>query len=62
MNSFQTLTGHGRSPVMVVYDIKDGLLDRIQVYKSKVNVTDVLSIEQIEELELEAAHHFQEQA
>lgn len=62
MNSFQTLTGHGRAPVMVVYDIKDGLLDRINVYKSKVNVTDVLSIEQIEELELEAAHHFQEQA
>lgn len=62
MNTFLTLTGNGRAPVMVVYDIKDGLLDRIQVYKSKVNVTDVLSIEQIEELELEAAHHYKEQA
>jgi hypothetical protein len=57
-NSFNTLTGHGRTVVQVVYDIKDDLVDRIQVYKANVNVTDVLSSEQIQELECEAALHY----
>lgn len=58
MNIFYTLTGHGRTAVMVSYETKDDLIDSIRVYKSKFDVTDVLSLEQLMELESEAALHF----
>lgn len=57
MRHFYTLTGHGRTAVQVVYTTKDNLIDTIKVYKANVDVTDVLSEEQINELESEAAFH-----
>lgn len=58
MNSFITLTGHAHAAVQVVYQVKDDLIDRINVYRANVDVTDVLSLEQINELESEAALHY----
>jgi hypothetical protein len=58
MNSFITLTGNALAAVQVVYQVKDDLIDRINVYRANVDVTDVLSLEQINELESEAALHY----
>lgn len=58
MNSFITLTGHAHAAVQIVYQVKDDLIDRINVYRANVDVTDVLSADQINELESEAALHY----
>lgn len=58
MNTFETITGHGRTAVQVTYTTKDDLVERIKVYKAGVEVTDLLSYNQILELESEAAMHF----
>jgi hypothetical protein len=58
MLTFLTRTGHGQTVVKVIYSVKDELVDRIQVYKADVDVTDVLSYNQIIEIESEAAMHY----
>ena len=61
MNTFLTRTGYGQTVVKVLYTVKDDLVDRVQVYKANVDVTDVLSEHQIMEIESEAAlHHVSE--
>ncbi len=58
MKTFETITGNGRTVVQVAYTTKDDLVDRVKVYKAGVDVTDILSLVQILEIESEAAMHF----
>lgn len=58
MKTFETITGNGRTVVQVAYTTKDNLVDRVKVYKAGVDVTDILSLVQILEIESEAAMHF----
>jgi hypothetical protein len=58
MNTFETTTGHGNTVVQVTYTTKDDLVDKIKVYKAGFEVTDLLSYNQILEIESEAAMHF----
>jgi hypothetical protein len=62
MKTFLTRTGHGQTVVKVLYSIKDNLVDRVQVYKADVDVTEVLSEQQINEIESEAALHYVSEA
>jgi hypothetical protein len=62
MKTFLTRTGYGQTVVKVLYSVKDNLIDRIQVYKADVDVTDVLSEQQIMEIESEAALHYVSEA
>lgn len=58
MKTFLTRTGHGQTVVKVIYQVKNDLVDRVQVYKADVDVTDCLSKNQILEIESEAAMHY----
>ena len=58
MNTFLTRTGYGHTVVKVLYTVKDDLVDRVKVYKADVDVTEVLSEQQINEIESEAAMHY----
>lgn len=62
MKTFLTRTGYGQTVVKVLYSVKDNLVDRIQVYKADVDVTEVLSEQQINEIESEAAMHYVSEA
>jgi hypothetical protein len=62
MKTFLTRTGYGQTVVKVLYSVKDNLVDRIQVYKADVDVTEVLSEQQISEIESEAAMHYVSEA